>query len=145
MTASHTLIAVIDTDIWFLQMMVEVLEDAGYKALSLYEDDLVVEILQHYKPRLAIIDISIVEPDRGWNLLTALRQAPDTATMPILVTSTLSSLLEQNMPYLWSQGCGTLIKPFDINTLIEKIGHFVPPTSGIDTLSWASANTVCTE
>jgi DNA-binding response OmpR family regulator len=78
-----------------------------------------LELIRASRPDLVILDIRL--PDvSGWDILQALKLDPATMHIPVLVCSAAVHELRELGPQLAAMGVDVLIKPFAIDTLLEK-------------------------
>ncbi len=122
------LIAVVNDDTDFLELMEEVLSEEGYRTVIVKEGKKAYHILKKKRPDLVVIDIRLSDPETGFVLVDLLRLDPTTAGLPIIVCSTNSQLMEANHDHLEARGCVVLLKPFGIEELYQKVAAFLPPS-----------------
>jgi CheY-like chemotaxis protein len=78
-----------------------------------------LELIRTTTPDLVILDVRL--PDvSGWDILQALKLDPETADIPVLICSAAVQELRSLEAQLARMGVDVLIKPFAIDTLIEK-------------------------
>lgn len=120
-------IDVVNDDTAFLQLMHELLTDAGYD-VSLYKEGVVAhqQILRN-PPELVILDIRMEKPDTGWQVLEMLRLHPATANIPVIVCSADVHQLRSKREMLQQQGYDSLEKPFDLDTLLSIVNQKIGP------------------
>jgi CheY-like chemotaxis protein len=115
------LIAVVDDDATFVDLMREVLTDEGYcVVVGTAEEDAAAMIAREH-PALAILDLRMQGADSGITILRALRDHPSTAALPVLVCSADLAFLRDHAGDLRALDCRTLPKPFDLDTLLCTI------------------------
>ena len=79
-----------------------------------------LELIRTTLPDLVILDVRL--PDvSGWDILQALKLDPKTSTIPVLVCSAAVQELRGLESQLARMGVDVLIKPFAIDTLLEKV------------------------
>lgn len=79
------IVAVVNHDATFLDMMHEVLVMEGYEAVCLHVDDHAFAKVQEAHPALAIIDIAVHQRDAAWALVQQIHTDPTTADIPVIV------------------------------------------------------------
>jgi CheY-like chemotaxis protein len=81
------------------------------------------------RPSVLVVDLCHGE-QAGWDLLTELRQEADTRQIPVILVSTsnLKHYLERAEAEhaLWG-GDRYLLKPFDLETLLQMIQELIGP------------------
>jgi CheY-like chemotaxis protein len=125
--AHKPLIAVVNNDTAFLELMQELLNDEGYETLIHKEGSTAYQKLKKEQPALLILDIRLGAPEEGWNVLELLKLDPQTASMPVIVCSADAVQLREKAPRLHELGCATLEKPFDLAELLALVAQHIGP------------------
>ncbi len=127
--ADAPLIAVVNNDTVFLQMMHELLEDAGYRSYVHKDANNAYQRVKNDRPDLVVLDVRLSAPELGWNILELLKLDPETRCLPIIVCSADVLELRAKAPRLRELNCATLEKPFDLDELLRLIAVAVgaPP------------------
>jgi CheY-like chemotaxis protein len=126
--AHRPLVAVVNNDTAFLELMHDLLEEEGYETLIHKEGSSAYEALKKEQPALLILDIRLGAPEEGWNVLELLKLDPKTVGMPVIVCSADAIQLREKAPRLHELGCATLEKPFDLAELLALVAqHLGPP------------------
>jgi DNA-binding response OmpR family regulator len=87
-----------------------------------------MRLIRDTLPDLVILDVRM--PDvSGWDILQALKLDQRTAGIPVLVCSAAVQELRELGAQLSAIGVDVLIKPFAIDTLMEKVRALVYPES----------------
>ena len=118
---AHPLIAVMNDDTVFLQLMHDLLTGEGYRCIICKEGDKVYPLIKEQQPNLVILDIRMGAPEAGWNVLELLRLDPATASIPVIVCSADVVFLRAKEDALHALKCDILEKPFDLEALLEKV------------------------
>lgn len=107
-----------DDDIRFLHELV--LKTAGYQTVAADGGQKALDMLwSGVRPRLIVLDVQMVDLD-GWAVLQAVRERPETATIPVIMCTVKSGA--QDLARGWRMGCdGYILKPFNINDLTQKV------------------------
>jgi DNA-binding response OmpR family regulator len=95
-----------------------ILESEGYSVDLLPEGKKVFDHIDNFHPDLIILDVMLGEVD-GRDLCSQIKKAKDTTHIPIIMISAT-----HNMKEIIFEKCKPddyLSKPFDINTLINKV------------------------
>jgi DNA-binding response OmpR family regulator len=115
------LIALVDDDPTILDLLGEVLRDAGYRTRSARSGQEGDALLGQMRPALLILDIRMEEPQAGIGLLRALRAQPERADLPVIVCSADVPFLRAHGEVLRALGCETIAKPFDLDDLLARV------------------------
>jgi two-component system sensor kinase FixL len=118
---AHPLIAVMNDDTVFLQLMHDLLTGEGYRCIICKEGDKVYPLIKEQQPKLVILDIRMGAPETGWMVLELLRLDPATAPIPVIVCSADTVFLRAKEDALHALKCDILEKPFDLEALLEKV------------------------
>jgi len=126
-------IMVINDSIEILDLLRDILESEGFEAVTYsYALRDLVEVKQ-VKPDLIILDLLIGSEDFGWQFLQKLHLDPETATLPVVICTAAVSTVRDLEGHLHEKGVGVVLKPFDIDDLLEEIratlhraGHDLP-------------------
>lgn len=123
-------IFITDDDQVYVELIQEVLLDAGYQNICCRVGDGTIHHILDAQPSLVLLDINTSNPGRGWSILDALRLHPKTRHIPVIICSTDMRMINEKANMLRELGCQTLEKPFDLEALIEKVATAVgPPAS----------------
>ncbi len=114
-------IAVVNDDTAFLDLMCELLTEEGYKTLAWRESDTAYEMVKRERPSLVILDVRMNNAEAGWQVLELIRLDPATADIPVIVCSADTAYLQLKAESLRRLKCDVLEKPFDLDTLLEKV------------------------
>jgi len=125
-TPRRARIAVINDDTAFLDLMRELLEEEGnYEVLICREWDSAYQFVKQAQPDLVIQDIRIGGEEHGWTILNLLTLDPETAPIPTIVCSAAIQSLHEHQDLLTKYGIHTLPKPFDLQTLLDKVNNLL--------------------
>ena len=120
-------VTVINDDTAFLELMHDVLVDAGYEVSLHREGAQAHPRVREEQPDLVILDIRMEHPDSGWMVLELLRLDPGTSHVPVIVCSADTLALQAKEDLLRGQGCDILEKPFDLDTLLSMVDEKIGP------------------
>ncbi len=116
-----TRIMVINDTQEILELFREILTDEGYEVL-LYsygiQDMTEVECV---KPDLIVLDHMIGGEAVGWQMLQKLKMRRSTADIPVVVCTAAVKAVQEMEGYLKAKGVGLVLKPFDIEELLEAV------------------------
>jgi DNA-binding response OmpR family regulator len=94
------------------------LEADGYDVVVASRADEALDAIERLVPDLILLDITLPGVS-GWDLLSTIRADERFASVPIIV---LSALPHESVSGRASElGAGHLAKPFNVNTLIDKV------------------------
>ncbi|HUY99108.1 MAG TPA: response regulator [Thermomicrobiaceae bacterium] len=127
---TDALIAVVNDDTDFLEMMGTLLSEEGYRTVTALSSQNAYELIRRDRPDLVVLDIRMEHPASGWDLLDLIRLDPTTTAIPVLVCSADAAFLRSKADVLRAQRCETLEKPFDLDELLSRIQRMlaVDPT-----------------
>lgn len=121
------LIAVVNDDTIFLELMHDLLTQEGYRTAIWKEGDRAYEMIKEHRPLLVILDIRMEHPDTGWMVLELMRLDPQTARIPVIVCSADTQRIREKEAYLREKNCDVLEKPFLLDDLLAKVHAFIGP------------------
>ena len=121
------LIAVVDDESIFVEMVSEILTDEGYRVITSVNASNALPIIRQQRPELIILDIRMEKPDAGWTVLSTLRLAPETLHTPVIICSADGRFLSDKSTHLHVHGVEALEKPFNIEELVEMIRRMLKP------------------
>lgn len=123
----QTVVAVIDDDAAFIDLVEELLKDEGYRVLvGRSGGKEAYELVRETQPNIVVLDVRLGTPDDGWLVVELLRLDPTTATIPIIICSADGQFLRQKQEQLRARNCDYLEKPFLLDELLEKIRQNLP-------------------
>jgi DNA-binding response OmpR family regulator len=126
----HPSIFVANDDPAFVELIAELLADAGYRNVVWHVGASAFHRIRDEQPTLVLLDINLVNPGRGWSTLDALRLHPKTRHISVILCSTDMRLIAEKANLLREMNCQTIEKPFDIETLLDRVAAAIwPPPS----------------
>lgn len=126
---AKSLIAVVNDDTLFLELMHDLLTEEGYRTAIWKEGDKAYEMIKEHRPALVILDIRMERPDTGWMVLELMRLDPETARTPVIICSADAQRIREKEVYLRAKGCEVLEKPFLLEDLLAKVQACIGPAS----------------
>jgi DNA-binding response OmpR family regulator len=114
-------VLVVDDDQATLSLYRDLLTDGGF-AVTLRRrppDD--PEDVVRLQPDLILLDLVFSGEEAGWRFLGMLKNDRRTAETPVLVCTAATQLVERVRDQLDAWCCGVVLKPFDIDPLLETI------------------------
>lgn len=142
------LIAVVDADASFRDLIAEFLSEEGFEVLLLEERDAICESIRARKPALVLLELLLTDQEHGWTVLNTLRRDLQTRQLPVIITSTATRLIARSERQLRAQACDVLLKPFDLDDLLLLVGRYMPAveqhtmTRGTYACGWSGAGSM---
>ncbi len=115
------MIAVVNDDTHFLNLMHDLLSDEGYEVVIHIEGSSAYKSIREQMPDLIILDIRIEHPEAGWVTLDLIRLDPNTTRIPVLICSADARQLREKAARLVEMRCDTIEKPFDLHDLLGRV------------------------
>jgi len=120
-------ILVADYEPTIVDLLVEILTDAGYVAYSALPGAPALAAIARYPPALLLLDIRRPAMD-GAALIAGVREVAP-ATMPIVVLTTAPRAIA---PLIVPESIELLAKPFDLDDLLVCVARHVRPAQAAD-------------
>jgi CheY-like chemotaxis protein len=115
-----THIMVVNDSVEFLQLMEELLKDEGYVVTIGETGAGTRSAAKRSRPDLIVLDVRL--PDMsGFEVLDLLRLDPETEAIPILLCTAAVRDVQAQEPILRQRGIPVLVKPFDLDELLEAV------------------------
>lgn len=118
-------ILVVDDDRDLRRMLSESLRSAGYRVAGVSSGTRALETLRRLRPNAIIMDLMLPGMD-GFVLCEKLRRNPETADIPILVLTGISSQIAR-FAGMESGASDYLTKPFSVIDLLDRLQALVSP------------------
>ena len=122
---ARAVIAVVERDLAFLEMLHEVLTDQGYQTILWSRSQDAFELIVRERPDLVILDVWLEHPHAGEMVLGLLQADPATREIPVIVCTTDVRFHEQRAETLRDKPYSILIKPFDLSDLLATIEEMI--------------------
>lgn len=123
-TRAPVRIVVVDDSIDFLELMEEILAEAGYEVITCDQGADAHLLIKRLKPGLLILDVRMVGVDE-WAVLDSVKGDPETAGIPVIVCSAAAREIRAAEARLRDQDCDVVFKPFEIDDLLAKVRDHV--------------------
>jgi DNA-binding response OmpR family regulator len=117
-------ILIVDHDPTIVDLLIEILTDAGYVAYAAPPDE-ALAVIGRFPPGLLLLDVCM--PGLRGAALIAQVRAIGLARMPIVVLTTTPAV---TTPLLIAEVIEILGKPFDLDELLACVGRYVQPAHG---------------
>ncbi len=122
---TRPLVAIVDDDRVYTEMIRDLLNGEGYDTLVLREATTAVESIVAARPALVLLDVRMDVADSGVSILTDLRANPETSRLPVIICTADQQFLRSQAAFLRSQNAGFVAKPFDLDELLDVISRTV--------------------
>jgi len=104
-----------------LEVMRELLQDEGYE-VTLYSTAIRdLENIREIGPDLLILDHLMGDEEYGWQTIQKLRLDRDLAPLPVIVCTAAARMVEELQGHLKAKGITVVLKPFDIDDLLNAV------------------------
>lgn len=124
---SSPLIMVVNDDTVFIQLMQELLADAGYRTEVCTAGAQAYHMIRGMQPDLVVLDIRMEHPEAGWVVLDLVRLDPQTTLIPVIVSTADARFARERAEHLQEHRADVLLKPFDLEDLLSKVSAAVGP------------------
>lgn len=115
---------VINDTVAILELFRSLLEEEGYRVTTDGFSVELVEMLGRVKdasPDLIVLDFVILDEGKGWQFLQLLKMDREARDIPVIVCTAAAKLVEELQVHLDSMGVVVVLKPFDIDHLLQEI------------------------
>ena len=116
-----TRIMVVDDTQEILELFREILTDEGFEVLLYSYGIQDMSEVERAKPDLIILDHIMGGEAVGWQMLQKLKMRRSTANIPVVVCTAAVKAVQEMEGYLKAKGVGLVLKPFDIEDLLEAV------------------------
>lgn len=123
-TSSPRHILVINDSPDILNLFSELLGDEGYRVTTdtfTAEMTILFDHVTQIQPDLVILDMIIGREDLGWQLAQLLKMSPKTRKIPLILCTGAVTQVEQLGTHLNNLAIGVVLKPFELERLLEVI------------------------
>ena len=122
--SKHKTIMVINDDPAILGLFEDLLQEEGYDVVQDQFGKSTQELHQSIRdihPDLIILDYIIGREGMGWQLLQVLKMDRGTRSIPVIICTGATRQIEELRSHLLEMNVQVVLKPFDIDHLIEVI------------------------
>jgi CheY-like chemotaxis protein len=124
MSDRQTLVAVINDDPAFLELISWVLEEEARYSVVVWDKGVgSIPKLKQHKPDLVILDIRLNDRESGQQILVEMRQDTELLLTPVIVCTADSRFVRENRGLLDDLGAVVLEKPFDLDDLESTVSQ----------------------
>jgi DNA-binding response OmpR family regulator len=121
-------VLVAEADPSIRKLFEDILCSAGYQVQLTEQGALSASQVVAARPDLLLLELMPGSARQTLALIEATQRQPETVALPVLVTTTIPLLAEQHRAALHRLGCGTLLKPFDLDELLGMVRQQVVPS-----------------
>ena len=114
-------IAVIDDDAAMLEMLDDLLREAGYQVLSYTRGADALQFIRRAMPDLIILDLCLEDPDAGGMVLALLERDPLVQHIPVIVCSAQLRVLRELATWFKEHEHRVVPKPFHPDVLLAEV------------------------
>ena len=125
-----TRIMVVDDSQELLDLFRELLTDEGYEVVLNAVGIQDIAEVERVQPDLIILDHIIGGAAVGLQMVQQLQMQPATATIPVIVCTAASLAPEETQGYLQAPGIRLVLKPFDVDDLLQCVRCALPLDAG---------------
>ncbi|MGN6485743.1 MAG: response regulator [Thermomicrobiales bacterium] len=112
-----------------LDLFRDLLEDEGYRVtLSSFAFQEIKDVVR-INPDLVILDFLIGDEAKGWQMLQKMRMYRPTERIPVVVCTAALALVRELEGHLLTKGVVVVLKPFNIDDLLEVVRIALDPES----------------
>ena len=116
-SGSGRVVLVVEDDEDVSSLLVQLLEDRGYRAIPALDGRSALRLARKFKPHLITLDLALPTVD-GYAVLEKLKGDPETRDIPIVVVSAFTQILPAGMRKKVAYLLG---KPFDVTEILEIV------------------------
>jgi CheY-like chemotaxis protein len=113
-------IIVVNDNPEFLELVETLLAEERYDVVICQYGDRAYQLIKDEQPGLVILDIRMVGVDE-WQVLDMIKLDPATAGIPVIICSAAVREIQAAEERLREQNCDVLLKPFNIEELVDKV------------------------
>jgi CheY-like chemotaxis protein len=118
---TRPLVAIVNDEAVFAQLLDTVLHDEGYDTLLLQAGEVAYASIKQQSPRAILLDINIDTPQTSWRFVDLLLLDPQTATIPLIICAVADQTLRDRTPKLRAAGYTVIEKPFPLGEVLEQV------------------------
>jgi len=125
--SNQPLIAVIDDEDSFLDLMEVVLEEEGYRVVVGKVPDHALTLIRETRPAIVVLDLNFrMSGMQGMAILRAMRDDTALVDIPVIVCSGATEKLEQHQDEFNALFARPLDKPFSLTDLLTLVAELLP-------------------
>ena len=113
-------VLVVDDNLDFLDLMDALLSQEGYTCVRCPRAVDALPLATQTRPAAIISDL-LMPGTSGWEAIAALKSDPCTCGIPIIICTAAAHELARPAELVGRYGCAALLKPFDLEAILEKL------------------------
>ena len=113
-----------------LELFEDLLTEEGYEVVLYSYSIQDMREIERVKPDLIILDHIMGGEAMGWQTLQKLKMKRATAKIPVVVCTAAVQAAQEMEGYLKSKGVGLVLKPFDIEDLLDAVKRALSARDG---------------
>lgn len=121
MERTQLLVAVVNDEVAFVQVLDALLRDEGCATLLLQVGEIAFESIKRQQPDLVILDVSSTQPELSWKVVDLLVLDPATQRIRLIICSPADKAYQEREAKLKELGCALIVKPFAIGELVTYL------------------------
>lgn len=117
-------IMVINDSAEILSLFTDLLNEEGYRVTTGIFSGEIGQLKQQVmdlKPDLLILDMIVGREDNGWQLIQLMKMDPKSNDIPMIICTGMARRVEELGTHLSRMNIGVILKPFDIQRLLDMI------------------------
>jgi len=118
-------ILVVEDDFELRRVICTALEEAGFRTVAAADGSEALRSLRSRKPDMILTDLQMPKVD-GFSFRETLARDPALAVIPVIV---MTGLLGDALAQAGLSALNLILKPFDVNALVERIKSHFPVES----------------
>jgi CheY-like chemotaxis protein len=112
------LVICVDDEPSILTLMERTLTKKGFRVMGSLGGDKAISLIHERKPDLILMDIKMPEIN-GFDICARLKKSEDVAKIPVIFVTGMAEEVDRTRAFS-SGACDVLLKPFDMDVLVEK-------------------------
>jgi len=118
---TRPLVAVVNDEAVFVQLLDTVLHDEGYDTLLLQAGEVAYASIKQQSPRAILLDINFDTPQTSWRFVDLLLLDPQTTGIPLIICAVADQTLRDRTPKLQAAGYTIIEKPFPLGEVLAQV------------------------
>ncbi len=129
-TDSDNTVVIIEDDIPFLKMLMDIGHECGFKCICALQGERGLQLIHHYKPQRIILDLQLPVMD-GWNILKKLKSDAAVSHIPVYIISGM----DKKALGIQMGASGYLTKPAEKADILKIFNMHTEPLQNSSVLS----------
>jgi two-component system, OmpR family, response regulator MtrA len=125
---TRPLVAVVNDEAVFAQLLDAVLRDEGYDTVLLQTGEVAYTNIKQQPLRAILLDINTDTPQTSWRFVDLLLLDPQTTGIPLIICAAADQTLRDRTPKLRAAGCTIIEKPFRLSEVVEQVRAAIDKT-----------------